>query len=485
MQYKTQIIDDNLNSIIKGLNTAADIIISTMGGSGKNVIISKPERDVIGNTVNFTKDGVSVAKSIKLKDPVENIGASLLIDAANKTVQECGDGTTSTALFIKTLLNSKYLDTIEDKNEFLDNINLFLETLEQVLKEQSKKIESIDDIYRIAVTSCKSPSIANLIKEIYVKTGFKADISLELSKTSDTTYYELIEGLSFESGMVSSFLANQDNNTCILEQAVVLIEKELVNSPTLYKDILDECLEQDRSLLIIAPQFGEAFIRYIVHNKIQKGLKVCLVNTPGYGFYQKENIKDIMAFTTENCVNKVVVTQQNFTLYNTPYSDKIKKRVSQLEKLANNAVEDYEEEDYLNRITRLQQTGAVIYVGGVTEKNAKEEFDRIEDALGAVKAALRLGYVRGAGVELIQIIPLFKDNPIFPLIKELLSKPHEQILKNANIIRELKTDVPFNVRTKKYDENIIDPTDVILNSLKNSVSLFKLLINTSFIVYNE
>ena len=285
--------------------------------------------------------------------------------------------------------------------------------------------------------------------------------------------------------MVSTLFANQDNNTCILENAIVLIEKELINSAQPFHEILDECLAQDKAILIMAPQFGDAFVRFAVHNKIQKGLKICLVNIPGYGVFQKENIKDILTFTTDNEINKIVVTQQSFTLYNKPYSDKINKRVAQLQKLADNAVEDYEEQDFKNRITRLQQTGAVIYVGGVTEKNAKEEFDRIEDALGAVKSALRLGYVRGAGVELIQIIPLFKDSRIFPLIKELLSKPHKQILQNANITREVKTDVPFNVRTKTYDETIIDPTDVILNSIKNSVSLFKLLINTSFIIHNE
>lgn len=485
MQHKTQIIDNTLQNVINGLNIAADIIISTMGGSGQNVIISKPTPESPENEIIFTKDGVSVAKSIKLKDPTNNIGASLLINAADKTVKECGDGTTSTALFIKTLLNSEYLNSIEDKNEFIDDLDNFVEILESILKEQSKKIESIDDLYKIANTSCKSAKISNLIKDIYIKTGFNATISLELSKVADSTYYELIEGLSFESGMVSTLFANQDNNTCILENTVILIEKEPISSAQPYYDILDECLAEDRSILIIAPQFSDDFVRFAKHNKTQKGLKICLVNTPGYGVFQKENIKDILTFTTDNTVNKVVVTQQNFTLYNTPYSDKIQKRVKQLERLIENAVEDYEEEDFKNRITRLQQTGAIIYVGGVTSKNAKEEFDRIEDALGAVKAALRMGYVRGAGVELIQIIPLFKDHKLYPLIKELLSKPHYQILKNANITRELKTDVPFNVRTKTYDENIIDPTDVILNSIKNSIALFKLLINTSYIIHNE
>lgn len=485
MRNTTKIIDDSLQNIIAGLNIAADIIISTMGGAGKNVIISKPDDYTKQPTVNFTKDGVSVARNIVLPNPIEDIGASLLINAANKTVDQCGDGTTSTVLFIKTLLNDEYINTIEDKNEFLEQLDLFLERFESILKQQSKAVDSIDDVYRIAMTSCKSPKIANLIKEIYVKTGFGANISLELSRTSDRTDYELTEGLSFETGMVNTRFANQTNNLCILENVVIVVENEPINSIQPYKNILDLCLAEDRAILIIAPQFSDAFIRHTVSNKIQSGLKICLVQTPGYGTYQKENIKDINAFSTNNQVDKIIVSQSNIILFNHPESEKINRRVKQLTRLADNAVEEYDEEDYRSRITRLCQTGAIIYVGGVTEKNAKEEFDRIEDALGATSAAIKYGYVRGAGVELIQITPLFQDLKIYPLIERLLSKPFNQILDNANITRVIKTDVPFNVKTQSYDENIIDPTDVVLNSLKNAVSLFKLLINTSYIVHNE
>lgn len=485
MRNKTKIIDNNLQQIKKGLNTAADIIISTMGGSGKNVIISKPNNTTQDNEINFTKDGVSVARSIIFEDPMQNIGASLLINAANKTVEQCGDGTTATVLFAKTLINSEYLNLIDDKNEFLEDIDKFIEKYENLIQNQATKVESIDDIYRIAMTSCKSPKVANLIKEIYTKTGFGANISLEMSRVSDQTYYELVEGLNFESGMVNSRFANQDNGSCVLEDAIVLIEPKVVNNAQLYMDILDECLAQDKSIVIMAPMFSEEIIKYMLKNKVTAGLKVCLVKTPGYGSFQNQNIKDITAFTTSNECDKVVITTQNITFFNRPQIEKLNKRIAQLTKLADSAVDDYEELDYKERISKLNQTGASIYVGGVTEKNAKEEYDRIEDALGAVSAAIKYGYVRGAGVESIQIIPLFKDMKIFPLIEDILSRPFYQILENANITRTLKTDVPFNVRSKTYDENLIDPTGVVINSLKNAISLFKLLINTSYIVHNE
>lgn len=477
MQNKTKIINNDLNTIIQGINKSANVVVSTMGGAGKNVILNEQAG------LRFTKDGISVAKAINLPEAEENIGAGLLINAANKTVDQCGDGTTTTILFVQSLVNSKY--AVEDKNKFVEDLDLFIEDFEKIIRDQSVKVDTIDDVYRIAITSCKSPSIAGLIKEIYTKTGFDANISLEKSRVSDKTYYDLVEGLNFESGMVNSRFANQDNNTCVLENAILLLEEELVSSPQAYDKILATCIEEDRAIVIMAPHFSEVFIRYVLTNKINMGLKACLIKAPGYGSYVKENYKDMVAFSTDHQASRIIISQHDFTIFNRPETTKLNKRISQLKKLADGAVEDYDEQDFLNRIHRLKQTGAIVYVGGVTDKNIDEEYDRIEDALGAVKSALRSGYVRGAGVELIQIIPFFKDSPIYDLINEVLSRPYFQILENANITRTLKTDVPFNVRTKTYDENIIDAADILINSLKNAVSLFKLLINTSYVIHNE
>jgi chaperonin GroEL len=476
----TTILNDNLQYIIDGIKLASDVVISTMGGSGKNVILNTD------NELKFTKDGVSVAKAINLPDPQNNIGAKLLINAANKTVEQCGDGTTSTILFVRSLVDSPYIQDITDKNQFIEDLDDFVNKFEEIIMAQSKQIDNIDDIYKIAITSCKSNKVAGLIKDIYSKTGFQAHISLEESRVSDKTYFDLVEGLNFESGMVNSRFANQDNGNCVYENVLLLLEEDLVSSPQSYEKILSYCLDNDQALVIMAPMFSDAFIRFALTNKNQNGLKICLIKTPGYGNYSKENYKDILAFSNDNStVNKIVVSQHDFTIYNHPETTKLKKRLAQLEKLAENCIEDYDETDYRNRIHRLNQTSAIIYVGGVTEKNIKEEYDRIEDALGAVTSALKSGYVRGAGVELVQIIPLFKDHPLFKLIKDILYKPYTQILKNANITRTLKTDVPYNVRSKSYDENIIDASSIVINSLKNATSLFKLLINTSYVVHNE
>ena len=496
---QTKLIENNIDKITAGVNKVCDIITSTMGGAGKNVIIQNSE-----NTV-FTKDGISVAKSIRLEDPIENIGANMVIEASNKTVQQCGDGTTTTALFIQTLLNGLIKSKL-DVNIILDELDKFTEHFEQVIKDQSKKVENIQDIYNIALTSSKSAYIARLIRDIYTQTGNDANISLEMSRISDSTYYELTKGLNFESGMVNSRFANEENGNCVFEDVYIMLEQEGVSKPLDYKEILDGFLNNDKAIVIIAPNFSDLFVRFAVTAKINQGLKICLITSPGYGASIKENYKDIVTFTKNGYADKIVISNYDFTIFNEPDKDFINRRVKQLTKMAENAQEDFYERDYNERITRLTQTGAMIYVGGTTEKNAKEEYDRIEDALGAVKSALKYGYVRGAGSELYQIAPLFKlyskmelmtltggsENTFFeegyeikPIIDTLLKTPLTTILKNAHIDRAVKTDIPFNVKTKQYDENIIDSSDVIIQSMKNAVAVVKLLINTSYTLYNE
>ena len=484
---KTKLINSTTDEIINGINKACDIIISTMGGAGKNVIIRN------GNDTVFTKDGVSVAKNIHLENPIENIGSNLVIEASNKTVQQCGDGTTTTALFVKELINSLREESC-DMEVILDDLNKFVDQFEKIIKEQSIQIGNNQDIYNIALTSSKSPYIARLISEIYSHTGSKANITLEMSKVSDSTYYELTKGLDFPSGMVNSRFATEDNGNCVFDNCYIMLEQEAVSVPQSYKSILDEFLNKDEAIVIIAPSFSDLFVRFAVTAKVNNGLKICLIQSPGYGASVKENYRDIAAFSHAGYVDKITISNYDFTIFNDPDINQIDKRIKQLEKMAENAHEDFYERDYNERISRLTQTGAVIYVGGTTEKNAEEEYDRIEDALGATKAAFRSGYVRGAGCELYQIVPLFKQYDeneckdgyhIYKTIERSLKAPFNKILENANITRTIKTDVPFNVKTKQYDDNIIDASDIIINSMKNAVALVKLLINTSYTLYNE
>ncbi len=491
---QTSTIDPQLDSIIKGINIAADVVISTMGGSGRNVILAKTVLDRKGDPVDeiiFTKDGVSVASKIKLKDNKENIGAQLLINAANKTVKECGDGTTLTSLFVKEFTNSlfKEIQTNEtDINNFLEDVRNTIDNICEELIKRSTKIESVNDVYNIASTSSKSPKIASLIKEIFTKTGLDANISLEESRTSDRTYYEITEGLHFESGMIHPKFANKENGTCVFEKCAILIEQENVAYVEQYQELFDELRDNSVPLVIIAPSFSDNFIRYCLTNKLNSGFEVCLIKSPGYGKGIDNNRKDIIAFMSrDGKVNRIVINDFEFTIYNQTDGDKIKARTTQLKKMAQAAVESYDEQDYLNRINRLKQISAIIYVGGITEKNAKEEYDRIEDSIGAIKSSFKNGYVRGAGVEIIDLAMSypFELTPGQSIVKEVLKKPYWQILKNANYNPNVIFNTPYNTKTKQHDENIIDSTYVVINALQNSFALVELLINTSYIIYNE
>lgn len=480
----TSELTNNINGVINGINKAADIITSTMGGSGKNVVISNTKDDLV-----FTKDGVSVAKFIRLPDNQENIGAQLLINAANKTVESCGDGTTLTSLFVKDLTNTffKLIDQ-EDINKLIDDANNTINQVCEDLIKRSKQIVFLDDIYNIAFTSTKSQKLANFIKTIYSQTGFNANISLEYSRTSNKTYFEITKGLNFESGIVHPGFFNTDYKSCVFEKALILLEDKTLNYFEDYIKIIEECYNQDSPLVIIAPAFSDAFVRSCLSNKSQKGLKICLIKSPGYGSGAKEDADDIISFiNNDGSCNRFTATSFDFTIYNNTDKDKIKKRTTKLSKMASSAIEGYDEKDYLNRISKLEQTSAIIYVGGFTDKNAKEEYDRIEDAIGAIKSAFKLGYVKGAGVELASISNtlLFDENLASKAIKEVLLRPYYKILDNANYKPNVIYDRPYNTRTKTFDDNIIDPTHVVINALTNSFALVELLINTSYIVFNN
>ena len=476
---RTELIENGIDKIVQGIDKVAEVIVSTMGGSGKNVIIRNSKSTV------FTKDGVSVASSLNLKDPIENIGANLIIEAANKTVHQCGDGTTTTTLFAHSLLK-ELLKLNVSIETILDELDEFLVEYESLLRNQSKKIENIQDIYNIALTSGKSAAIARLLKEIYQKTGNDANVSLEMSKESDSTYYELVNGLNFESGMINSRFANEDNGNCVYENAYIMLENDVVSKPIEYKELFDKFLNDDEPLVIIAPGFSDLFIRFALTAKSNNGLKICLITSPGYGSSIKENYRDIATFSNNGYIDKIVITNYDFTIFNQPDLNKINKRTEQLRKMIDNAHEELFVKDYEKRIIALNQLGAVIYVGGQTATTAKEEYDRIEDALGAVKMSIKGGYVKGAGSELYQISNALSTHyNCYDAFINTLKLPFVIIMRNANISRELKHDIPYNVKLKQYDESISDSTEILITSMKNAIAMVKLLVNTSFTIYNE
>jgi len=472
-------LENNNNSVegvLKGIKRASDIITSTMGGSGKNVLMFE------NKAIQFTKDGVSVAKKIQFKDSEEDAGAQMLITAANKTVKECGDGTTLTSLFTQEFVSKLFsLCKDGDVNQILDEWERQVNIVVEILKERSTKIESIDTIYNIALTSCKNERLAQLIHEIYRKVGLRASISVQMSQESPNSYYEVTKGLNFDGGLIHPLFSNQLNGTYQAEKPYIWLTEDVMNDFEGHAEIINEFHEQKVPLVIIAKDFSDSFIRYTLTNKQAKNLDICLLKLPGWGNGIRENVKDMKAFISNNYVNKITVTPTDFTLYNNPDSKKIRTRVKQLEAQIEGFTEEWDQNDFAKRIDSLNQTSAIIYVGGRTLANAQEEFDRIEDAIGACKTACKGGYIRGAGSELFDI----SNNKQFTTeFTDVLCAPLFKIMKNANINHLDVDKLPFNVKTKQQDSNLLDPTNVVITALQNSFALATLLINTSYILHD-
>jgi len=487
---KTKHYTNKLDKIIRGLNIAADTVKSTMGGQGKTVIIATNDPQ---QSLRFTKDGVSVAKSISLEDPLENVGAQILISAANKTVEECGDGTTLTSLLLQAMVKEvrKSLTKNSDINQVLSKVEDSVAKVISKLREETIKIESINDVKNITKVSANSERIGELFKEIYEQTGLDARLYLEKSENFDYTYYEVVKGISFDSGYIhSSFMTNKDTEQAIYEDAYIHISTEpLTRLTPEYEKLLSLSIQEQIPVIVIAPRFSDAFMRSFSMNKVNQGAQVCLIKIPGYGYGQKKNIEDIRAFLNEEgYVDKIMIDSYKFVLYNadTPL---VEKRVEQLRKLIESTTDKYDAKDYEERIYRLKGASAIIYAGGKTSIAQKEEYDRLEDSIGAVRTAIESGYVLGGGLSLTKIALTEK---LYAPVKNSILTPMAQICKNANV-EEVNIDVNdlkgYNVKTHQYENflesGIIDPTEVIISALKNSFTNTKLLINTSYTLYNE
>lgn len=498
----TTITTNDLTKIIEGLMKAAKMVSSTMGAKGKSVIIANNNYH---NNLKFTKDGVSVAEKIQFPDPLENIGAQVLISAANKTVEKCGDGTTLTSVLLSEMIKETFTQ-IKDKdiNTVLKDLEVAVDIVKSKITEQSVKVTTPKEIQNIATVSSNSDQLGKMFYEIYNETGLDAMINLEKSETSNKTYFEINKGIQFESGFVhTSFMTNKDTEQAIYENAWVHVEDGKLNrmTPLVQEMIEQAAVQRNIPVIVIAEQFSESVIRQLSMAKVNQGVPVCLIKTPGYGNGIRKNIEDIRAFLTPEkdnivggYVDKIVIDGFKFIIYNDD-TPNLQKRIDQVKSLHENAVEWIDRDDYLVRMHKLQNTSVVIFAGGVTPEAQSEEYDRIEDAIGAVKSAIEEGYVPGAGVTLLNIGNSIKNtNTGTDILIKTLSKPFTAILSNANeevdkVLRELPKNALYNVKTGLYekfkDTEVFDPAKVLKTALENALANTKLLINTSYTIYNE
>tara|TARA_R110000803_G_scaffold15502_2_gene42825 strand:+ start:1452 stop:3110 length:1659 start_codon:yes stop_codon:yes gene_type:complete len=502
--------------IVKGIDTLADAVVSTLGPNGRNVVYT----DQFGG-VSSTKDGVTVAKQIEeLDDPLENIGLNMVKQAAVKTADNAGDGTTTSTLLARELVKNGITRLNDGANavEIKRGIDAAVDITLKALRDLSESISSEEQLNQIATISANNdPEVGKLISRAIEKVGKEGVVHIEESKTGDT-YLETVEGIQFDRGYKSPYFV-VDNNTMstVLKDAYILIVNQRLTSVKELLPILESVSQSNKALLIIAEDIdGEALAALIV-NKMRGTLKVCAVKAPDFGDRRKLVLEDIATLTGGQVVDKdkgmkldkfnsdwfgeartITVTKDQTTLIDGKgEEDKIVIRAEELSKQIEEAATPFEMEKLQERLANFAGGVAIVHVGGNTETEMKEKKDRVDDALHATKAALADGIVPGGGIALLRsreaIMGSMSDDLSddtkfgYNLVFNACGKPFEQILVNAGFskveaqmisLTKLNDGNPwagYNIKTEEVvdmkKEGIIDPHKVTRQALANASSI--------------
>ena len=473
-----------------GINKLHDAVAKTMGPNGQCVII--PSKKEYGKYI-VTKDGVSVAEQIFFKNPIENIGAQLVKEAALKTADEAGDGTTTA-----TVLATAFINNLKDFNS--NDINkAFDEIIPKVIKQlelNSKQLKREDIKYVASISANNDMEIANIIQQAYNHSDI---VKVEESSNNNDTL-EQIDGMQLNVSYFSKLFVNNDKKTeCKLDEPnVIVIDGRLDNLKPL-KSCLEHCANNNETLVIIVEDISEQVLKILETNVINDAIKLCVIKSPGFGQHRKDLLRDICDFTgsvliqdnkeyTSTIMGKlssIIVDKHKSTLVK--HNDvNIEEFLSNLKySLELKELTDYDKDLIKQRYENLSAKISVIKVGGKTESEMKERFDRYDDAIKAVGCALEEGIVEGGGVALLRVIfseefyinELNVKNLSDAILISLLS-PLNNIRKNGAIINE-------NIPSGMFKQNIIDPLKVTKTALLNAVAVAKTILSTDAVVLNE
>jgi chaperonin GroEL len=514
--------------LVEGINTVADAVIATLGPNGRNVVYTEY------GEAKSTKDGVTVAKQIeKLENPIEDLGANMLKQAAIKTADKAGDGTTTSTLLARELVIGAIsrlndgANAIEIKRGIDGAVKVVLETL----RKNSIEIESEDQLEQIATISGNNdPEIGKLISRAIEKVGKEGIVHIEESKTGET-YLETVEGLQFDRGFKSPyFVTNNNDMTAVLKDTLILIADHRFTQVKELLPILNQVSTLNKSLMVIAEDIdGEALATMIV-NKMRGTLKICAVKAPDFGDRRKLILEDIAILTGGTVFDTtkgmkldrfdmnwlgeaktITVTKENTTIIDgCGEEEKIVQRAEDLVAQIDNAETPFEMEKLQERLAKFSGGVAVVHVGGSTETEMKEKKDRVDDALHATKAALEEGIVPGGGIALLYSRKSLEDKMHddtmsdstkfgYKLVYDACGKPFKQILQNAGYsdsdanmisIVDLKNGKDFwtgyNIKecstTNMKDAGIIDPFKVTRQALINAASIAGTILLTEAVI---
>jgi len=505
----------------KGVDAMSNAVKVTLGPKGRNVIIEKKF-----GAPQLTKDGVTVAKEIELKDPIENIGAQLVKEVASKTADIAGDGTTTATVLAQSIINTGLKNVTAGANpmDLKRGIDKAVEAVVAHLKKQSQSVgDSFDKIEQVATISANNDAvIGKHIADAMRQVKKEGVITIEEAKGTDTTV-KVVEGMQFDRGYISPyFVTDPEKMETVMEEPYILIYDKKISGMKDFLPILEKTVQTGRPMIIISEEVeGEALATLVV-NKIRGSLKICAVKAPGFGDRRKEMLQDIAILTggvviseeqgykLENAdlsylgqAEKIVVDKDNTTIVNGKGTkENIVARVNQIKAQIEKTTSDYDKEKLQERLAKLSGGVAVLYVGAASEVEMKEKKDRFDDALHATRAAIEEGIVPGGGIAFIRAISaldkLKGDNEDettgIQIIRRALEEPLRMIVENAGIegsivvqkVKEGKDDYGYNARTDKYENlyksGVIDPAKVTRIALENAASIAGMLLTTECVI---
>ena len=512
---------DARDALKRGVDALANAVKVTLGPKGRNVIIDKKY-----GAPSITKDGVSVAKEIELKNPVENMGAQMVKEVASKTADVAGDGTTTATVLAQAIITAGLKNVAAGANpmDLKRGIDKAVTQVIIALKNMSKSVgDDNQKIEQVATISANNDAeIGKLIAEAMDKVKKEGVITVEEAKGTETTV-TVVEGMQFDRGYISPyFVTNADKMEAVLENPYILLYDKKISNMKELLPILEKVVQTGRPLLIIAEDVDGEALATLVVNKLRGSLKIAAVKSPGFGDRRKAMMEDIAILTDGVVISeeqgykldgadltylgkaeKITIDKDNTTVVNgAGKKENITGRVNQIKAQIETTTSDYDKEKLQERLAKLAGGVAVLYVGAATEVEMKEKKDRVDDALHATRAAVEEGIVPGGGVAYIRCIASLEkmkgDNDDettgMAIVKRALEEPLRQIVANAGMegsivvqkVKEGKDDFGYNARTDVYENmlaaGVIDPTKVSRVALENAASIASMLLTTECVL---
>ncbi|MGJ8603363.1 MAG: chaperonin GroEL [Marivita sp.] len=515
---------DARSRMLKGVNILADAVKVTLGPKGRNVVLDKSF-----GAPRITKDGVSVAKEIELEDKFENMGAQMVKEVASRTNDEAGDGTTTATVLAQAIVKEGMKSVAAGMNpmDLKRGIDLATAKVVAAIKAAARPVEDTDEVAQVGTISANGEvEIGRQIADAMQKVGNEGVITVEENKGLETET-DVVEGMQFDRGYLSPyFVTNADKMTAELDDCIVLLHEKKLSSLQPMVPLLEQVIQSQKPLLIIAEDVeGEALATLVV-NKLRGGLKIAAVKAPGFGDRRKAMLQDIAILTGGQVISedlgmklenvtmdmlgsakKIQITKDETTIVDgAGVKAEIEARVAQIRNQIEETSSDYDREKLQERVAKLAGGVAVIRVGGMTEIEVKERKDRVDDALNATRAAVQEGIVVGGGVALVQAGKTLAglegansdQNAGIAIVRKALEAPLRQIAENAGVdgsvvagkIRE-SDDAKFgyNAQTDEYGDmfkfGVIDPAKVVRTALEDASSIAGLLITTEAMVADK